>query len=190
MSKTFIKGKTMKQPYRISAFYTFLFCLFAFLLSGENSGICQGWSEIKTRLLPDSSFAVVGVKEGQKIRRCPHHDSNGKLDEEQLIYVLGTLDNETWVDQANKEAAKKHLRKHYDKFIAKVMKKELHDLVDINRARLTELIALPQIGPVLAVNIIEYRKSVSSFETIEQIKKVEGIGSATFNSIKYYISVK
>jgi len=111
MSKTFIKGKTMKQSYKISVFYTFLFCLFAFLLSGENSGICQGWSEIKTRLLPDSCFAVVGVKDGQKIRRCPHHDSNGKSDEERLIYVLGALDNATLVDQANKEAARKNLKK-------------------------------------------------------------------------------
>ena len=180
----------MRQPYRNSVFYTFLFCLFALLLCGENSGICQGWSEIKTRLLPDSSFAVVGVKEDQKVRRCPHHDSNGRLDEEQLIYVLGTLDNETWADQANKEEAGKHLKKHYDKFIAKLVKKGLHDSVNINRVRLTELVALPQIGPVLAVRIVEYRDSVSLFETIEQIKKVEGIGSATFNAIKYYICVK
>jgi len=33
-------------------------------------------------------------------------------------------------------------------------------------------VALPQIGPVLAVKIVEYRKFVSSFEKIEQIKKV------------------
>ncbi len=175
----------MNQAYRTSAFYTFLFCLSAFLLCGENSGRCQGWSEIKTRLLPDSCFAVVVLKKGQKIRCCPHHDSNGKLDEEQLIYVLGTLDNETWVDQATKEAARKHLKKHYNKFIAKVMKKELHDSVNINKARLTKLVALPQIGPVLAVKIVEYRKSVSSFEKTEQIKKVEGIGSALVHKSDY-----
>ena len=180
----------MKQTYRNSVFYTFLFCLSAVVLCGENSGICQGWSETEIRLLPDSCFALIGVKDGQKIRRCPHHDSNGNLDEEQLIYVLGTIGKETWVDQANKEVAGKHLKKHYDKFIGKVMKKGLHDSVNINSAKLTELVALPQIGPVLAVKIVEYRKSVSSFEKIEQIKKVEGIGSATFNAIKHYICVK
>ncbi|MBL0699402.1 MAG: helix-hairpin-helix domain-containing protein [Desulfosarcina sp.] len=180
----------MKQPYRNSVFYTFLFCLSVVVLCAENPGICQGWSKTEIQLLPDSCFALVEVKDGQKIRRCPHHDSNGKLDEEQLIYVLGALDNETWVDQANKEMAEKHLKKHYDKFIAKVMKKGLHDSVNINSAGLTKLVALPQIGPVLAVKIVEYRKSVSSFEKIEQIKKVEGIGSATFNAIKHYICVK
>ena len=180
----------MRHLYRNSVFYIFLFCMSAFVLCGENSGVCQGWSETKIRLLPDSCFALVEVKDGQKIRRCPHHDSNGKLDEEQLIYVLGTIGKETWVDQANKKVARKHLQKHYDKFIAKVMKKGLHDSVNINSAGLTELVALPQIGPVLAVRIVEYRKSVSLFEKIEEIKKVEGIGSATFNAIKYYICVK
>jgi len=51
--------------------------------------------------------------------------------------VLGALDNATWVDQANKEASRKNLKKHYDKIIANVIKKELHDSVNINSARLT-----------------------------------------------------
>ena len=180
----------MRQPYRKSVFYIFLFCLSAVVLYGKNPGICQGWSKTTIQLLPDSCFALVEVKDGQKIRHCPHHDSNANLNEEQLIYVLGTIAQETWGDQANKEVSRKHLQKHYDKFIAKVMKKGLHDLVNINRAKLTELVALPQIGPVLAVKIVEYRKSVSSFEKIEQITKVEGIGAATFNAIKHYICVK
>ncbi len=142
------------------------------------------------RLLPDSSFAGVEITKGKKIRHCPHHDVNGRLDVEQLIYVLGTFDNERWIDQKNREAARKHLTRHYDKFITKTEKQGLHGPVNINHATLTQLVALPQVGPVLAVKIVAYRKSVSSFETIEQIKKVEGIGAATFNAIKYYISIK
>ncbi len=180
----------MIPAYRTSTFCTFLFCLLAFFICGAKSGICQGWSKNEIWLLPDSCFAVVGVKDGQKIRHCPHHDANGRLDAEQLIYVLGTFDNEVWVDQKNRKIAEKHLTNHYDKFIAKVMKEELHGSVNINRAKLTELVALPRIGPVLAVKIIEYRNSHSSFETIEQIKKIEGIGLGTFNAIRYYISVK
>jgi hypothetical protein len=30
-----------------------------------------------------------------KLRFCPHHYPNGKLDEKQLIYVLGILERET-----------------------------------------------------------------------------------------------
>jgi len=180
----------MMPAYRTSTFYTFLFCLLALFLCSPNSGICQGWSENEIWLLPDSSFAVVELKDGQKIRHCPHHDANGRLDEEQLIYVLGTFDNEVWVDQKNREAAEKHLTNHYDKFIAKAMKEGLHGTVNINRARLTELVALPRIGPVLAVKIIAYRDAHYPFISIEQIKKIDGIGAGTFNAIRYYISVK
>ena len=167
-----------------------LFSLLVLFMLNEGSARCQGWSDLTIRLLPDSSFAVVEVKAGTKIRHCPHHDLNGKLDEEQLIYVLGTLGNETWLDPANEQVAKKHLKNHYDKFIAKVMKKGLQDPVNINRAKLIELVALPQIGPVLAVKIVEYRTTRGLFETIEQIKNVEGIGSGTFNAVRHYISVK
>ena len=178
----------MKQIRKIPSFWKLLsLCLLVFLFGSEKSGMCQGWNDMTIRLLPDSSFAVVEVKDGRKIRHCPHHDINGKLDEEQLIYVLGTFDKEQWIDRKNAEIARKHLYRHYDRLITKLEEKGLSAPVDINRASLTELIALPQVGPVLAVKIVEYRETVSSFETIEQIKKVEGIGAATFNAIKYYI---
>jgi len=166
-----------------------LFSFFVLFILSESSAICQGWTDLTIRLLPDSSFAVVEVKAGKKIRHCPHHDSNGKLDEEQLIYVLGTLDRETWIYPENKEIAGKHLKNHYDKFIAKVMKKGLEGTVNINRASLTDLVSLPHIGPVLAVKIVEYRNMHGLFEKIEDIRKVQGIGSGTFNAIKHYITV-
>jgi len=112
------------------------------------------------------------------------------LDEEQLIYVLGNFDNEIWVDQENRDVAEKHLTQHYDKFMTRVMKQELRRPININRADLKELVALPRVGPVLAVRIVKYRETISSFEKIEQIKRVEGIGTATFNAIKFYITVK
>ncbi len=181
----------MRLPCKKSAFFTFMFCLLSVFLCGENSGICQEWSEIKIRLLPDSSFALIETEKDQKVRHSPHHGANGKLDEEQLIYVLGTFDNEMWIDQANRESVRKHLINHYDQFITKVRKKGLRPgSVNINQARLTKLVTLPQIGPVLAVKITEYRNSVNSFISIKEIKKVEGIGTATFNAIKFYINVK
>ena len=175
----------MKRNYCLLLFSALVLFIFS-----QSSGICQGWSDLSIRRLPDSSFAVVEVKPGKKIRHCPHHDSNGKLDNEQLIYVLGTLDRETWLDPENEEVAKKHLENHYDKVIAKIMKKGLHDPVNINKAKLVELVALPQIGPVMAVKIVEYKETHGLFETIEDIKKVKGIGTGVFNAIKHYISVK
>ncbi|WDN89369.1 hypothetical protein BuS5_02337 [Desulfosarcina sp. BuS5] len=173
---------------RLLIFLIFFFSLLALLFLNEGIGRCQGWSDIIIRLLPDDSFAVI-EKNNQaiKIRHCPHHDTNGRLDEEQLIYVLGTIDRETWIDPANKAIARKHLEKHYNKFIKKVIKKGLEKPVIINSDSLTELVALPQIGPVLAVRIVEYRNTHSSYQAIEDIKKVEGIGQGIFDAIRYYI---
>ena len=180
----------MRPLNNISSIRTFLFCLATIFLGYSSLGLCQEWRPAKIILLPDSSFALVEIEKGKKIRHCPHHDANGKLDAEQLIYVMGNFDNEIWVDEANKQVAEKHLTRYYDRFMTKAMKEELRQPIDINRAALTELVTLPRVGPVLAVRIVKYREAVSAFATIEQIKRVEGIGSATFNAIKFYIAVK
>ena len=174
---------------RSVGFCLILFSVLTLVLWCEGTGRCQGWPDIKTRLLSDESFAVVEENTvGRKVRHCPHHDLNGRLDEEQLIFVLGTLELETWLDPKNKEIARKHLEKHYNRFMTKVRNRGLHEPLNINDASLTELVALPQIGPVLAVKIVEYRNERSMYLTIEDIKKVEGIGQGTFNAIRHYIS--
>ena len=168
-------------------------CVFGFLVIfflGQTRGLCLGWSELTIRLLPDSSFAMVEVdKNGKQYRRCPHYDGNGNLDMEQLIYVLGTFDREKWLYKKNKKAALRRLEKHYDNFKTKAFKKKLQTPLNINNATLAELVILPNIGPVLAVRIAEYRDTHSSFSTIDEIKKVDGIGIGTFNAIRHYIRV-
>ena len=106
---------------------------------------------------------------------------------EQVIFCLGTLEKETWLHPKNKAVARKHLEKHYARFAEKVMKSEILQPVNINSARLTELVKLPQVGPVLAVKIAEYRDTHSSYFVIEDIKNVEGIGRAIFKAVRYYI---
>jgi competence protein ComEA len=56
--------------------------------------------------------------------------------------------------------------------------------VNINTANQEELEALPEIGPVTAVKIIEYRELNGLFTTIEDIQKVNGIGPKTYEAIK------
>ena len=62
-------------------------------------------------------------------------------------------------------------------------------LVNINTASVDELCTLPGIGTSKATNIINYRNSNGYFITIEDIKKVSGIGEELFNKIKAYICV-
>ncbi|RLC25306.1 MAG: hypothetical protein DRH21_04175, partial [Deltaproteobacteria bacterium] len=68
----------MKQRKKFSTFCVIFFCVFALFLCGNGSGICQGWTDLTIRLLPDSSFAIVESGEaGKNLRHCPHHDLNG-----------------------------------------------------------------------------------------------------------------
>lgn len=61
--------------------------------------------------------------------------------------------------------------------------------ININTANLEELDTLPEIGPAKAQEIINYRTAFGAFQTIEDIMKVSGIKSATFEKIKDYITV-
>lgn len=63
------------------------------------------------------------------------------------------------------------------------------DIVNINDAGEIELMTLSGIGEATAKKIIEYRKN-GKFESIEDIKKVPGIGDSKFNKIKDKISVE
>jgi len=61
--------------------------------------------------------------------------------------------------------------------------------IDINRAEPWLLEALPGIGEVLAQRIVDYRSQNGPFRRIEDLLKVEGIGEATFEKIKDFITV-
>mgnify|MGYP003297024858 FL=1 len=61
-------------------------------------------------------------------------------------------------------------------------------LVNINTATLAELQTISGIGESKAKNIIKYREEVGNFNTIEDIKNVDGIGDTLYESIKIYIT--
>ena len=60
--------------------------------------------------------------------------------------------------------------------------------VNINTATKEELMSLQGIGDVLSDRIIEYRKS-AKFNSIDDIRRVKGIGEKTFENLKDSITV-
>ncbi len=62
--------------------------------------------------------------------------------------------------------------------------------VNINKATATELTSVPGIGASTAQKIITYREENGKFQTIEDVKKVSGIGESNFESMKDFIAVK
>lgn len=62
--------------------------------------------------------------------------------------------------------------------------------ININLADDIELQNLPRIGPKMADRIVQYRQEHGSFKTIEEIKRVKGIGDKTFEQLKDLIVVQ
>jgi competence protein ComEA len=58
------------------------------------------------------------------------------------------------------------------------------DIIDLNEAGHWELQSLPEIGPIMAQRIIDYREQAGGFSTIEELKEVPGIGEITFKQLK------
>jgi competence protein ComEA len=62
-------------------------------------------------------------------------------------------------------------------------------LLDLNRATAEDLDALPGVGPKLAERIMEYRKSVGAFHSLDELREVKGIGKKKFERIRPLVTV-
>lgn len=64
-----------------------------------------------------------------------------------------------------------------------------NEKININTADASQLQEISGIGEKKAADIIQYRESKGSFQTIEEITEVSGIGDKTFEKIKEQITV-
>jgi len=61
--------------------------------------------------------------------------------------------------------------------------------VDLNRADRAALQGLPGVGPVLAERILEDRKHNGPFRSVEDLRRVKGIGEKTLERIRPHVAV-
>lgn len=61
--------------------------------------------------------------------------------------------------------------------------------IDINRAQAWLLQALPGIGEVRAQDIVNYRSQYGPFSNINELLKVKGIGTTTYENIRDLVTV-
>ena len=78
---------------------------------------------------------------------------------------------------------------HIEIYVPQEGEEQSPQKIDINRADPWLLEALPGIGEVLAQSIVDYRSENGPFKRIEDLLKVSGIGEATFEKIRDYITV-
>lgn len=62
--------------------------------------------------------------------------------------------------------------------------------ININTADKKELMLISGIGEKYAERIIELREQLGGFTSIEQLKKVKGIGDKRFGKIKNYVTIE
>jgi len=61
--------------------------------------------------------------------------------------------------------------------------------ININTATVEELQNLPGLGSTIAEQIVDYRNEHGSFQKIEDIMQVKGLGGEAFDKIKHLITV-
>jgi len=74
-------------------------------------------------------------------------------------------------------------------YIPEVAKEYQPQKIDINRAEAWLLQALPGIGEVRAQAIVDYRRLNGQFHNLNELIKVKGIGTITYDKIKHLITV-
>jgi competence protein ComEA len=62
--------------------------------------------------------------------------------------------------------------------------------IDLNAATVKELSALQGIGKKRAEAIVAYRAENGKFESVDEIKKIDGIGKKTFSKIRDRVVVE
>ena len=60
-------------------------------------------------------------------------------------------------------------------------------IVHLNSATEADLIQLPGIGPALAKRIVEHRRQIGGFKSVEQLLEVRGIGKEKLEQIRPYV---
>jgi competence protein ComEA len=61
--------------------------------------------------------------------------------------------------------------------------------INLNVADQAALETIPEIGPVTAAAILEYRAQVGSFTSVEELLEVSGVGPATLEAMRPYVTL-
>ena len=62
--------------------------------------------------------------------------------------------------------------------------------ININESDAAGLMKLKGVGKVLALRIVEYRSANGDFRSVEELKKVKGLGNKLFERIRDNVSIE
>jgi len=85
-----------------------------------------------------------------------------------------------------------YLLKRYpfiQKSLGLIESEALYRKIDVNQASAEQFEALPYIGKITAGRIVDYRRRRGRFNSIQQLKEVQGIGESSFQKISPYLKI-
>ncbi len=59
--------------------------------------------------------------------------------------------------------------------------------VDINHAEWPEFVTLPDVGELMAKRIVEYRQQYGPYKSVDDLRKVRGIGPKTMEHLRPFL---
>lgn len=101
-----------------------------------------------------------------------------------VIFVLCLLVLGIGLDFINKNTNRANLINF------RIPQEQLFDKVDINKATLSELMTIPNLGAGAAQAIIDYRQSQGCFKNIDELKEIKGIKDKKLEKLKKYITLE
>ena len=150
--------------------------------------VCGAVSEEGVYVLPEGSRVADGIEAAGGFRKdadAAFHNLAALLEDGQKIYVPTWEETESLSLKERTESTGSSRSGTAGIYGSDVVAK-----VNLNTAGLTELMTLNGIGEAKAESILKYREKVGRFQSIEELKKVSGIGDAMFERIREDIVVQ
>ena len=105
------------------------------------------------------------------------------------FYPLATGDNMGDIIQAAGGISSNADLHRLELYIPEIGEENQSQKIDINRAEVWLLQSLPGIGEVKAQAIVDYRQQNGPFHNINELIKVKGIGTTTYDKIKHLVTI-
>ena len=164
------------------AFFTICYVVCMDLVNKYMSSIDFNQIETSSEVVNSSSIYTVSIS-GQVVNPGTYTINKGAT-MGQLISLAGGINQEADVTCFNSNAILENNESYYISYV-KLNEENKNTKISLNTATQASLDEnLPGIGEVFSKRIIEYRKSNGGFKTIEELKKVAGIGDGLFESLK------
>lgn len=177
------------------------------LMACKNDGLVL--SDTSEHIYPDEE-----KENNEKENASDASSFDAKTDEKYFVYICGAVENEGIYEfvpgtrlfelieraggldeEADSSAINLSIEVSDEQFIRiPYIGEDIHsseeNLININKADVSELCTIPGIGEARANAIIEYREANGGFNDIEELKNIPGIKEATFSRIKAHVCIR